>query len=94
MCEAAHIYPCSMLNPSSAPPPEFDLWDILKGFGPTIVYRNGETQYFQIRTLLTKVLRHVPTFMCLSRDVHGYWRKGYFALKPQKCLEVEFHWMP
>jgi hypothetical protein len=100
MSEVAHIYPYSMLNPSSARPPEFDFWDTLKRFWSDDRIQKWRNAIFPDQNSPDKGVETCSNLMCLSRDAHGCWAKGYFALKPiqlsddKKCLEVEFHWMP
>jgi hypothetical protein len=99
--EVAHIYPYSMLNPSSTTgSPRFNFWDTLKRFWSDDRIREWRNVIFPDQNSPDKGVETYYNLMCLSPDAHAYWTRAYFALKPiqlsddKKRLDVEFHWMP
>jgi hypothetical protein len=99
LVEVAHIYPFSQLKY-----PEEDtfgarhiFWDHLKNFWPEEKVTTWIAQLFP-RGLCRTGDERVDNQITLSRDAHGLWNRGAFALKPisisddKTTLEVQFFW--
>jgi hypothetical protein len=95
-CEAAHIFPFSMLKSSY----HNNFWAMLEVFWSDDRIQEWRNALFLDLNNPDKGVETCRNLICLSPDAHAYWTKGYFALQPiklsddQKRLDVKFHWMP
>jgi hypothetical protein len=96
--EVAHIYPYSMINPSSTTGSPYDFWNVLKVFWSDDRIQKWRDAIFPDRR--DQGLETCYNLLCLSPDAHAYWTKACFVLKPiklsddRKRLDVKFYWTP
>jgi len=98
--EVAHIYPDSLINPSSTTDSPYNIWDILKVFWSDDRIQKWRNVIFPYQDSPDKGIETCHNLLCLSPDAHAYWTKAYFVLKPiklsddEKRLDVKFYWTP
>lgn len=94
--EVAHIFPFSMRYENGSlnvDRPRRSFWATLRMFW---AQERVDAWHNAIFPLGTEVCQNL---ICLALHVHGYWERGYFALKPirlsddKKRLDVQFFWL-
>jgi hypothetical protein len=93
--EVAHIYSCSMINPSSTTGSPYDFWNVLKAFWSDDRIQKWRDAIFPDNR--DQGLETCYNLLCLSPDAYAYWTKAYFVLKlsdDEKRLDVKFYWTP
>ena len=93
--DACHIYPYCLLRKQKA-----DLrrkfWDILETFWSKDQIKTWQNELFSNPDGNGK--ETATNIICLSKDAHAYWNKGYFAIQPtflspdKKKLIITFFW--
>jgi hypothetical protein len=102
--EVAHIFPYCMLNKSANTSqktyntPIF--WSLLTNFWTDKQIDSWRNTIFPNPQQPDTGVDACFNLICLSRDAHGLWNQGLFALKPltlsddKKKLTVQFFWQP
>jgi hypothetical protein len=102
VCEAAHIFPHSMIDPSKRPtnldsaiPP---FWKMLEFFFEQERLEAWRRELFKDPEDPTKLSDGCHNQLCLNSFAHDLWTMGMFALRPVElrpdhtAITVEFHW--